>query len=360
MQFSVVAAAASVECLGRCPVPPAPFGISIAAAGVSVSPRRARPSLPSGGCSLVAWLVGGFSSPPPCTRPSSPRLDWDAVRSSRVAYPLGPPSSLGFKSSCDNSISPTFSFLVESSGHDSTPPPLPLGVESSWGDSTPPPYPWRVESSVDNSTPPPHSLGPPPGFSFTQEASRPLSSPSTPWGWGPLRRPHGPHSFAPLPRVLLFPIPVSLLFSPLAHASPHGGPASPPCRPSRRGLSGRRSHRPSHPPVALLPLLCCKPHGDAISRACPNPSSSVSASDVASLHSLHPSLLAFPPSPPLPTSLGPLQPLAPAHGLLPPAPVADIARKDKDFGNRTGGVVACGLLAGGSAPNGNAPKGLAP
>ena len=60
------------------------------------------------------------------------------------------------------------------------------------------------------------------------------------------------------------------------------------------------------------------------------------------------------PSPvtPLPSSHRPLQLLAPPLALLPPAPAADIARKDKDVGNWTSGVVARGSVASGSAPCG--------
>ena len=110
MPFSVVVAAASVEFSGGCPAPPAPSAVSITASGVSVSPCRAAPSPPWGGCDLVARVVGGFSSPPPRPRPSSPRWYQDAVRAPRVSSPLVLPPSLGFQSSCDNSNPPPFSF----------------------------------------------------------------------------------------------------------------------------------------------------------------------------------------------------------------------------------------------------------
>ena len=115
-------------------------------------------------------------------------------------------------------------------------------------------------------------------------------------------------------------------------------------------------------PPSLLPALTstcsplaplsCVPHGDALSVSYPQPSSSVYASDVASLPPLHPSLLASPPSLLLPTFLGPLQLLAPPLALLPPAPAANISLKDKDVGYRKGGVVARRSLAGGSTPCG--------
>ena len=99
------------------------------------------------------------------------------------------------------------------------------------------------------------------------------------------------------------------------------------------------------------------PHGDAVSGVGYSLPSSDSASDDSSLLPLsliHPSL-SSPPAPPLPASLVDLRPLAPAHVPLPPAPAADIALRDKDFGDRTGGVVARRLLAGGSAPLGKWP-----
>ena len=83
-----------------------------------------------------------------------------------------------------------------------------------------------------------------------------------------------------------------------------------------------------------------------------------SASDVTLLlllSPLHPSL-SSPPAPPLPTSLVALRPLALVHAPLPPAPAADIALRDEDVGNRTGGVVARWLLVGESAPIGKWPS----
>ena len=80
MPFSVVAAAALVECSWGCPALPAPSAVSIAASGVSVVPRRAVPSPPLGGCSLVARAVGRFLSPPPptpvCPPPIGIRMLW--------------------------------------------------------------------------------------------------------------------------------------------------------------------------------------------------------------------------------------------------------------------------------------------
>ena len=51
-----------------------------------------------------------------------------------------------------------------------------------------------------------------------------------------------------------------------------------------------------------------------------------------------------------------LRPLAPPLALLPPALAANIARRDEDIGNWTGGVVARRLVAGGSAPRGKIPS----
>ena len=109
-------------------------------------------------------------------------------------------------------------------------------------------------------------------------------------------------------------------------------------------------------PPSPLASISCVPHGNAVSGAWPHSSSSVSASDVASLPPLYPSLSASPPSPPLPTSPGPLRPLAPHHALQPPALAADIARRDENVGDQTGGVVAHWSLLGGSAHHGKCPR----
>ena len=53
---------------------------------------------------------------------------------------------------------------------------------------------------------------------------------------------------------------------------------------------------------------------------------------------------------------GPLQPLAPPLAPLPLAPAANIALRDEDVCNQTGGVVAVRLVAGGSVPCGNIPS----
>ena len=65
-----------------------------------------------------------------------------------------------------------------------------------------------------------------------------------------------------------------------------------------------------------------------------------------------------PPSPILlhPYFCRPLRPLAPPFALLPPAPAADIVRRDKDVGDWTGWVVARRSLAVGSAPRGKIPS----
>ena len=86
--------------------------------------------------------------------------------------------------------------------------------------------------------------------------------------------------------------------------------------------------------------------------------SSVPASDMTSpppLSTLHP-LLSVPPATAPTTSLVALRLLAPAHVLLPPAPAADIAQRDKDVGDWKGGVVARHSLEGGSVPRGECPK----
>ena len=57
-----------------------------------------------------------------------------------------------------------------------------------------------------------------------------------------------------------------------------------------------------------------------------------------------------------PSSLGPLRPLVLPRAPLPPDPAANIYRRDKDFGDHTGGVVALWLMAGGYAPRGECPS----
>ena len=180
-----------------------------------------------------------------------------------------------------------------------------------------------------------------------------------PFGKWP-RRPRGTQSFPPLPRACHFPNPCGLPFS--CHVffrAPRQLRVSPP------SAIPEVTFPPPLPP-ALAPTrspcapLSYVPHGDAVSGAGSSLPSSDSASDVLSLlllSPLHPSLLS-PPAPPLPTSLVALQPLAPAHALLPPAPApaADIARRDEDVGDWTGGVVARRSLAGGSAPLGKWPR----
>ena len=48
--------------------------------------------------------------------------------------------------------------------------------------------------------------------------------------------------------------------------------------------------------------------------------------------------------------------LAPPYAPLLQAPAADIARRDEDVGDRTGGVMARWLVAGRSAPRGKSPR----
>ena len=111
---------------------------------------------------------------------------------------------------------------------------------------------------------------------------------------------------------------------------------------------------PSLPPALASPRsplvpLSCVPHGEAVSRACSSSSSSVPASDVASLPPLsllHPSFLASP-APHPPTSLVALWPLAPTHALLPPTPATNITCMGEDIGDQTGRVVTRRSLAGG-------------
>ena len=57
-----------------------------------------------------------------------------------------------------------------------------------------------------------------------------------------------------------------------------------------------------------------------------------------------------------PSSRRPLRPLALPLTPLPPTLAADIARRDEDAGNWTGGVGALRLVAGGSAPRRKSPS----
>ena len=99
---------------------------------------------------------------------------------------------------------------------------------------------------------------PPPGVSTTPEALRPPSSSPTPGdSWATpkaLQPPLSPGTPEVSPPVFT----AGLRFFLLAPASPHGGPALPPCWRLRRWLSRCCSNRPSFPPV-LLPrrfLVC--------------------------------------------------------------------------------------------------------
>ena len=131
------------------PAPPAQFSVpaSASASSIAAAPRGAAPSLPSVGCSQLGRVVGGFSSPPPRPRLSSPCQDRDTVGAPRVSTPSGPPTSLGVDSSHADSTPPPFVFGVKSYCYDSTTPPPLLGVEWSWDDSTPLPSMCQVELS---------------------------------------------------------------------------------------------------------------------------------------------------------------------------------------------------------------------
>ena len=148
--------------------------------------------------------MGGFSSTPPCPRSSSPSPTLVAVGPPGVSFPRGSLATPGVLAPC--------------------------------GDSTPPPTPWW----------------PPWGF---LPLRRPRGPPPCPplWGnHGPLRRPRSPCRCPALPRFCCPYFPSGVLFSLLAPASPHGGPALPPRWRPWRVLSQCRSRRPSHPPVLFL------------------------------------------------------------------------------------------------------------
>ena len=198
----VVAAAASMECLVRCPAPPAPSAVSISASSVSVASCRAATLPPSGGRSLISWALGEFFFPSPPHASVLPCWYRDAVGAPRVSSPLGPPCFLVFELYRDDSTPPPFYFGVKSSCHDSTPQPPPLEVESSWDNLTSLPSPWRFESSRPETIRPPAPLlgSPPPGFSSTPEASRPPSSPPTLWGSGSTPEASCPPEFHPTPK----------------------------------------------------------------------------------------------------------------------------------------------------------------
>ena len=202
-------------------------------------------------------------------------------------------------------------------------------------------------------TRPPLSLlgGPSRGFSPLRRPRVPPPPTSLRGDRGPIRRPRASQS--------------------LSHSQPRRPPFSLPCcfcAPWRIRVSPPSAVLevtfppplpPSLPPTRIPPApLSCVPPGDAVSRAGYSSTSPDSTFDVASLLPLslfHPLLLSIP-TPPLPTSLVALRPLALADAPLPPAPAANIAPRDEDVGYQTGGVVARRSLAGGSSPLGKWPR----
>ena len=224
------AATAPMGCAFGCPVPPARSSVPVSTSASCrlVAPRRAAPSLPSGGRSLVGRAVGGFWSPPLRPHPSYLRQDWDAVEAPRVLTPLGPLSSLGVESSHDYSTPPPFVCGVESSCHDSTPPPPPLRVQSSWDNSV---AGRVIQRRFDH---PPHSVAAPPGVFFH---SGDLAAPLLPFHsvgigvhFGGLAAPrvslHSPGFFP-------FPSPAASFFPKLLSPRPIAAPRLPPV--GRRG-----------------------------------------------------------------------------------------------------------------------------
>ena len=176
-------------------------------------PIRLSPPPPAP-CTPVAWVVGGFSSPP-CPCPSSLGSPLPVVVAPGVLSPRG------------NSATP--------------------GVSVPCGDSTPPPTPWRY----------------PREFSTTPEASRPPSYSPTPGdSWATLEALWTPSSPC-TPEDLPDRFPSGLQTPPFAPAVPHDGPPLPPSWQPRRRLSQCQPLRPSrHPnncprrfPASPLPSL---------------------------------------------------------------------------------------------------------
>ena len=137
---------------------------------------------------------------------------------------------------------------------------------------------------------------------------------------------------------------------------PHGGPASPPRWPSRRGISARRSRQPVHPPVALSPRFLSCPM--ATSSACRVPTLPLPSLRLMCHHSSR-SIPRSRPPPLLRSSPPPTGPCGrsthPSHSCPWPRPLISPIRT-KIVSDRTGGVVARGLLAVRSAPCGKIPS----
>ena len=168
------------------------------------------------------------------------------------------------------------------------------------------------------------------------EASRTPEFPPTPQGSSPS------HPLRP-------PSPPPFLFPALALSTPHGGSASPSSWPLRRCLSRRCSRRPLHPPVTLSPRSLVFPiatpssgSGPLCPPLSPHPMLCCSPHSPCSTSRFRPPLL--------PTYLGALRPLTLPNALLPPAPAANIARRDKYVGNRMGRIFVLWSLASGFVP----------
>ena len=156
---------------------------------------------------------------------------------------------------------------------------------------------------------------------------------------------------------LLSPAPPAVISSSSLYNSAKSSALPPLCPSLASSLSSWPSlSRRSSPPLFLLTCLCpCLPRSvSAVAPPCAVVAPLlVSASPhghlIVSLF-LTPYLAML-----LPSSLGPLQLLAPPSAPLPPTPDTNIARGDKDLGDRKGRVVARWSVAGGSVPHGKSP-----
>ena len=105
--------------------------------------------------------MGGFSSPPPCPRPSSPHQNWEAVGAPGVLSPSGPRLLWGLSHPMTTRL--PLRFLLESIYPAMTRLPLPLCWGLSRPGTTRPPRPLRGRSSrPETIRPPSHSVAAPP------------------------------------------------------------------------------------------------------------------------------------------------------------------------------------------------------
>ena len=210
---------------------------------------------------ILGWSGGGLGSCPllpACVHPPPAGIGtlWGILG---FCLPLGP--HLLWRLSQPMMTQPPLCFVGLS--HPAMTRLIPLPPH--WGSNSPmttqPPRPLRGGSSHPGTTQPPPPLLGGPTRSFSPLRRPRVPPPPTPLrgDQGQLRKPRGPYSFPQLPRGMHSLIPGGHPFSRHSVFVPHGGFASPPCWPSRRGISRRRSRRPSCPLVVHAPLFLACP-----------------------------------------------------------------------------------------------------